>query len=204
MAGQFPVSPKPQSVTLRSFQPSMVSVSHSLTTQTRSRGSQRWSLEARFAPVHSWATFAPIFAFLLKQRGRAEQFTFTLPGDVMPARGNWGTILVDGGGQSGNSLNLKGFSNGDADAVKAGDLIQWSKKIYIVTDDSASDGAGLASVNIEPAIIAAPLADAPVAIHQSGSPLSLYCSLGADEAEMNFNHCVKYGMTISMGENIES
>jgi len=205
MSGAFPTSPLPSSVKFRSLQPTFISVSHALNTHTRTRNAQRWSLELQFAPVYTWATFAPIFAFLLKQKGRAEQFTYTLPTSILPARGNWGgSILVNGGSQTGTTIDLDGFGASDSDAVKAGDLIQWDKKIYIVTDDAASNGSGEASVNIEPAIISSPGDNDPVSIHQSSGGLSMYCSLGSDETELDFNACVKYGMTILLGENIES
>lgn len=78
MSGTFPTSPKPQSVSLRSVTPAYVSTTHSLQRQVRSRGGQRYMLTASFPPM-TRATAAPVLAFLMKQQGPYETFTFSVP-----------------------------------------------------------------------------------------------------------------------------
>ena len=148
---------------VRSVTPTLVSVAHSLQTQRRSRGSQRWAFDLEF-PAMSRADWAPIFAFLVKQRGRYETFQWTLPTGLVTPRGALGgSPLVDNevgsptAVQTGTrSLNTKGWSNNITGVLKAGDFILptgGSGKVYMVTADCDSGASGLSAVPIEPSLI---------------------------------------------------
>lgn len=152
----YPSSPTPMQVTLRSVQPTRTSVAHSLKRQARTRGAQRWAFRFTYAPLLR-VSFAPLFAFLLSMRGQADTFTVVMPTLKTP-QGTWlGTPVVNGAGQTGRTVALRGLTASQAAAAKSGDLIKFANhtKVYMVTADAASDGAGLATVTIEPQLIAA-------------------------------------------------
>ena len=78
MSGACPTSPAPNSVQVKSFEPTLVSVTNNLKRQARSRGSQRWLLSVNY-PALTRANFAPLYAFSMKQKGQFDTFTFTPP-----------------------------------------------------------------------------------------------------------------------------
>lgn len=155
MSDALPASPAPTSATLRSLQPTRVSVAHSLKRQARTRGAQRWGMRLTWDAL-TRDQFAPLQAFLLAQRGQADSFTLTLSGHNTP-RGSWaGTPQVSGADQAGRNINIGGLVANQASAAKAGDLLKFSghSKVYLVTLDASSNSAGQATLVIEPALIA--------------------------------------------------
>ena len=160
MSGTLPTVQYPSSATLTSVQPSRMSVSHSLKRQVRTSNVQRWALAMSFPPMVR-SIYMQFYAFLIKQRGQFDTFTCTLPGYEKP-QGTWaGTPVVNGGGQTGRAINLSGFSASQPYVVKAGDIFKFAghSKVYMATADASSDGAGLATVSLEPALMASPAAD---------------------------------------------
>ena len=160
MSGTFPASPEFETVKITSWQPTLISLSHSLVRSARSRGgAQRWAIEGAYSPNLSRAELAPIYAFALKQRGQYEIFTFTPPAIWSTARGvATGTPLVKLGSQTGRSINTKGWTASTTGILLAGDFIKFAghAKVYMVTADAASDGSGDATIVIEPALMASP------------------------------------------------
>lgn len=162
MSGTYPTDPAPRDVSLRSVQPTLVSTAHSLQQQVRSRGAQRWAIRLDY-PALTRPQWAPLFAFAMAQRGQYETFTLALPVLTTP-QGTWaGSPAVKGAGQTGRSVAVDGFTAGAT--VKAGDLCQFAgdAKVYMVTADATADGAGEATLAIEPALQATPADDAAVA-----------------------------------------
>lgn len=104
----------------------------------------------------------PLMAFLNSQRGGYETFTI-IPDSLKTPRGNWGTITVSSVTDD-NTIVMTGFSNSDADAVKAGDVftLAGDTKVYMVNADAASDGSGNATVNFDPDLVATPSSGAAV------------------------------------------
>lgn len=160
MSGTYPSTPSFESVKFTSWQPTLVSVSHSLVRSARSRGgAQRWAIEGVYSPNLSRAELAPIFAFALAQRGQYEVFTFTPPSLWSTARGvATGSPQVKGASQTGRTVITEGWTSSITGILLAGDLIKFSghAKVYIVTADAASNGSGEATINIEPALMASP------------------------------------------------
>lgn len=195
--GALPTSPPPASAALRSTQPTRVSRSHSLKRNARTRGAQRWSF--RFSwPVLKRTEMWPIFAFLLAQRGQADTFTTILPVHTVPA-GTWaGAPVVDGAGQGGRSINLRGLTAGQAAAAKAGDFVKFAghSKVYLCTADAASDGGGLLALAIEPQLQQA-VADGE-ALVTSNVPFTV--ALAADNLEAVIRPGVFYGLEIDLEE----
>ena len=166
MSGAFPTSPAPRDVKLGSLQPTRVSVSHSQARYTRTLNVQRWMLSLDFADLEA-TDLAPIFAFLLKQRGQYDTFQFTLQdawwndklGSLLG-----GTPVVDNevGSptqlQTGRALNIRGCSSSITDWAKAGAVfkIAGHAKVYMLTADADTDGDGKTRLVFDPALVESP------------------------------------------------
>ena len=111
---------------------------------------QRFSFTVSYPPMKR-SEFAPIMAFIMKQRSRKEDFTITLP-SYMNAQGNEsGTLLVNGGhSASDTTIAIDGFASDGAGRLKAGDLIKFAhSKVYMVVEDATSS-SNASTVTIEP------------------------------------------------------
>lgn len=158
--GTFPASPVASNVSVRSNSPTLVSIAQSLKRQVRSRGGQRWGAKLTWGPMLR-ASFAPIFAFCIAQRGQLGAFQIVLPTPYDVPQGSWagGAPQVDGGSQVGRTVNLKNFTPSSSGVVKAGDFLKFpsDSKVYMAIADANSDGAGkVASLPIEPALTVSP------------------------------------------------
>lgn len=104
------------------------------------------------------ASFAPVMAFAVAQRGQFETFTVVPPIISVP-QGNivGSTPLVNGASQTGRSLITDGWANSTL-VMKAGDFfkVATNSKVYMVTSDGTSDGSGNLTLSIEPALVASP------------------------------------------------
>lgn len=168
MSGTYPMTIGFSSMKFTSFQPTLLSVSHSLSRQARSRGgAQRWAIEASYPPNLTRAELAPIIAFALAQRGQYETFTLTPPALWSTARGiATGTPLVKGASQTGRSVITDGWTATKTGILLAGDFIKFAgqDKVYMVTADANSDGSGNATIAIEPALMSSPANDAAITV----------------------------------------
>jgi len=179
MSGTFPTSPKFQSLAVSSNQSTFVSRSISGRRQSRQIGGQYWRLRASFPPM-TRAQFAPIYAFVIAQRGRYESFS-VIPAVISTGQGSpAGTPLVNGADQTGRSLVTNGWSNSIV-LFKAGDYLKiaGNDKVYMVTADVSSNGSGEATIAIEPALVASPANDA--AITHSSVPFTVALRAGVQE-----------------------
>ena len=170
MSGVFPSSPAFNSLNIKSVQHTYVSRSLTGRRQARQIGGQFWKMTATFPPL-TRAQFAPIYAFVVKQRGRYESFTIVpaviSTGQASPA----GTPLMRGASQTGRTLATDGWSAGIS-IFKAGDFLKiaGNDKVYMVTADVTSNASTSANtpITIEPALVASPADDA-VITHSSVS-----------------------------------
>jgi len=162
MSGTFPTSPAFNSLSISCVQPSFISRSISGRRQARQTHGQYFKMTASFPPM-TRAQFAPIHAFVLKQRGQYESFQVVPPvvnaGLGSPA----GTPLVNGADQTGRSVVTDGWNNAIV-IFKAGDYLKFANhdKVYTVTADVTSSGAGAATIAIEPALITSPATDSAI------------------------------------------
>lgn len=162
MSGTFPTSPAFNSLNVKSVQHTYVSRALSGRRQVRQLGGQFWKMTATFPPM-TRAQFAPIYAFVVKQRGRYESFTI-VPAVVSTGQGSpAGTPLVNGASQTGRSLVTDGW-NASIAIFKAGDFLKiaGNDKVYMCTTDVSSDGSGNATISIEPALVASPADDGAI------------------------------------------
>jgi hypothetical protein len=152
MSGQFPTSPAPSSVAIASEQTTIVSTTTSGRRQARQIDGQKFKLTAKF-PIMTRAEFAPIKAFIMKQRSQLNSFTF-IPPTIANALGVASTILnVNGaltaGTTTANIDNMTVSTNG---ILKAGDYFRFTgqEKVYMAVADLNADGYGEGTLTFEP------------------------------------------------------
>lgn len=151
MAGTFPSTPKPSKVRVESMSSTQVDSTHSGRRNAREFGGHRWRLNCKFPSTMSREQFMPIFGFLLKQDGKLRTFEFTSPDLDVPRGAATGTPLVNGAAQAGTSIVTDGWS-ASIDTLKIGDILRFAghNKVYMVTEDAVSDGAGNSTIEIRP------------------------------------------------------
>ena len=152
MAGQFPTSPTPQNASIGSEQNTIVSVTTSGRVQTRQIDGQKFTLTLSYPPM-TRQNFAPIKAFIMKQRARLNTFTI-IPPVVSNAQGvASGTISVDGSVSAGaTTCTIDGMTVSTNGILKAGDYFRFSgaDKVYMAVEDLDADGTGSGTLTFEP------------------------------------------------------
>jgi hypothetical protein len=152
MSGQFPTSPAPKDASIGSIQNTIVSVTTSGRVQTRQIDGQKFSITLDYPPM-SRSNFAPIKAFIMKQRARLNTFT-VIPPVVSNAQGvATGTISVNGAISSGaTTCAIDGMATSTNDILKAGDYFRFTgqDKVYMAVEDLDSDGSGEGTLTFEP------------------------------------------------------
>jgi hypothetical protein len=152
MSGQFPTSPTPQNASIGSEQNTIVSVTTSGRVQTRQIDGQKFTLTLSYPPM-TRQNFAPIKAFIMKQRARLNTFTI-IPPVVSNAQGvASGTISVDGSVSAGaTTCTIDGMTVSTNGILKAGDYFRFSgaDKVYMAVEDLDADGTGSGTLTFEP------------------------------------------------------
>jgi hypothetical protein len=152
MSGTFPSSPKPRDVTISSNQNTIVSTTVSGRRQARQIDGQRFRLTLRF-PVMTRAEFAPILAFIMKQRSQLESFQYTPP-TIDDALGSASTVISTNGAVSAGatSCTIDGMTVSQSGVFKAGDFFRFTgqEKVYMCVSDVSSNGSGAGTLTFEP------------------------------------------------------
>ena len=152
MSGTFPSSPAPRDVAISSNQNTIVTTTASGRRQARQIDGQKFRLRLRF-PVMTRTEFAPILAFIMKQRSQMESFQYTPP-SVDDALGvASGVISVNGAISAGvTSVAIDGMANSTSGVFKAGDFFRFTgqSKVYMVVADVSSNGSGAGTLTFEP------------------------------------------------------
>lgn len=157
MSGTLPNPPAPHSVRISSNQPALVSVAHSLKRQARTRGAQRWGVEIIY-PTMVRRDFAPLWGFLVAQKGQYETFQAVLPGYETALGVATGTPRAKGSASAGAySIATDGWTINITGILKAGDYLKFAghTKVYMLAADAASNGSGEATLSIMPKLVAA-------------------------------------------------
>ena len=149
MSGTLP-NTRFNAINFKSNQKTLLSETDSGKTFRRQIQGQRFSFTISYPPM-TRSEFAPIMAFIMKQRARKENFTVVFP-SYLNAQGNESaTLLVNGiHSATDTTIAIDGFAGDGAGRLKAGDLIKFSHdKVYMIIDDVTSSGNS-ATVTIEP------------------------------------------------------
>ena len=112
-----------------------------------------------------------------------------------------GTPLINGANQQGRSLTTRGWTPGLSGALKAGDFIgiAGQTKVYMVTADVTADAFGLATVPIEPGLLAVPADGAVMTLRN----VPFTVALGADTMESVVLQLLRErGLTLGLAESV--
>jgi hypothetical protein len=105
------------------------------------------------APLHARAWVA----FLKGLRGQANVFQLGDPLGVAPQGSGAGTPVVNGSGQSGFTLNVRGLTPGASGVLLLDDWLQIGYRLYsVVLSQVDADGSGNATINIYPSLRESP------------------------------------------------
>ena len=159
MSGAVPSTPVFNAMNFKDESNTLISISDSGRRFARKIDNQRWKFTVGYQNL-TRAEFAPILAFITKQRGAKETFTVTPP-KIKDALGSeTTTISVNGIHAVGdNTIAIDGFNADSAGSLKAGDFLKFAShtKVYMVVSD-VTPSSNAATVTIEPPLIEA-LAD---------------------------------------------
>lgn len=174
-----------EAINLQSNQKTLFSETDSGKSFRRQIQGQRFSFTISYPPMKR-SDFAPIMAFIMKQRNRKEDFTITMP-SYLDAQGNeTGTLLVNGShSASDTTIAIDGFAGDGAGRLKAGDLLKFAHdKVYMVVEDVTSS-SNSATVTIEPPLRTA-LADNSGVAYNS-VPFKVHLTSDVQEFQTNEN-----------------
>ena len=188
MSGQLPTSPVFNAFNFKDESNTLISVSDSGRRYARKIDNQRWKFTCKYTNL-TRAEFAPILAFITKQRGQKETFT-VIPPKIKDALGSeTTTISVNGAHTAGDTtIAIDGFNADSAGSLKAGDFIKFSghTKVYMVVAD-VTPSSNAATVTIEPPLITALTDDSvvtydnvPFTVHLTND-LQQFGAVGADK-----------------------
>lgn len=198
MSGTFPSTPTTRDVVISSQQNTIVSTTSSGRRQARQIDGQRFKLTLRF-PVMTRAEFAPILAFIMKQRSQLESFTYT-PATMEDTLGSASTtISVNGAISAGaTSCSIDGMGNNLTGVLKAGDFFRFTghSKVYMCVADVSSNGSGAGTLTFEPPLRTA-VSDNVVIIYNN---VDFTVGLTSDIQEFNIGTSLYYQYEVDLIE----
>ena len=195
MSGQLPTSPVFNAMNFKSEVNTLISVSDSGRRFARQIDNQRWKFTCSYKLL-TRAEFAPILAFITKQRGQKETFT-VIPPKIKDALGSeTTTISVNGSHTAGdNTIAIDGFNADSAGSLKAGDFIKFANhtKVYMVVAD-VTPSSNAATVTIEPPLIEALANDETVTY--DNVPFTVYLESSVQQYSLGINDLYNYDFDV--------
>ena len=128
--------------------------------QTSSRKGSLWRCSLEFANL-STDDRKVMQAFLAALNGQEHRFTLHDHSHTKRGTGG-GTLVVNGGNQSGSSLICDGATASVTNYLRAGDYISFNNELHMVTSDANSDSSGNITLAIAPPIRKTPSDDSVV------------------------------------------
>ena len=160
MAGTYPTTPEFASIGFSSEQKTITSTTDSGKMFAVQVDGQRFKFSASYPPMNR-SEFAPVYAFIMKQRSQKETFQIALP-DLKNAKGDVSGLLSTYTGYSAGVTSVQ--IQNIVGTLKAGDMIKFNghSKVYMVVEDATGDSNELATITIEPPLREDILADEDV------------------------------------------
>jgi len=198
MSGVFPSTPTTRDVVISSQQNTIVSTTSSGRRQARQIDGQRFKLTLRF-PVMTRAEFAPIIAFIMKQRSQLESFTYT-PATMEDTLGSASTTISTNGAVSAGATtaSVDGMTVSTNGILKAGDFFRFTgqTKVYMAVSDLNSNASGAGTLTFEPPLRTA-VSDNTVIIYNN---VDFTVGLTSDIQEFNIGTSLYYQYEVDLIE----
>jgi hypothetical protein len=128
--------------------------------QTSSRKGSLWKASLQFNNL-TGDDRQEMQAFLVKLNGQQHRFTLHDHSYVKRGTGG-GTLVINGGSQSGTSLVCDGATASITGYLKAGDYVSFNNELHMITADCNSDASGNVTLSIAPPIRKTPTDDTVV------------------------------------------
>lgn len=194
----FPSSPRPRRARIIARANVAIAESQfSFTSQKQVHSGQRWELDLELPPMTK-ADAGAWLGFLLSLNGKEGTVMVPDP-DRRTAQGvATGTPIVNGGSQTGGSLNTAGWTTSTANILKAGDLIQIGNYMYMNLSDVSSGAGGSATLDIWPDLRSSPTASAAITIANCKTKMRLV----TNEMSWSTNEFEQYGITLVFEEDL--
>ena len=195
----FPIeSPAGASITGQYF--TRISQAQSGLTNSRSFGGGLWNISIDLA-LKTRDEHDVIFAFLNARLGRHERFRVKLPIYCNSKSGYAGDIFVKTSEQTGSSVSAYNMPANTL-ILKAGDFIKFENydKVYQVSADITTDGAGEASIPIVPNLVSSPPTDEKII----SNDVEFVMRNTTDEITLGLDQCVMASWNITLQEAWQS
>lgn len=134
------------------------------TIQTMELPGARWNVECEFHGLTA-SDARMLKAWLARLRGMAGRFRYGDYSHRTPSGSAAGTPLVNGANQSGNTIVTDGWAASQPQLLHCGDYIGIGDELKIITQDSASDASGNATLVFEPPLRHSPPDNSAVIIN---------------------------------------
>ena len=162
---------------------------------------QSWSVNVTL-PAQQRDLMEPWIAFLLSLQGPVGTFVLGDPNGKTPLGVGGGTPLVNGGSQTGNSLNIDGCPISTTNWLKAGDYVQVrtgsSRTLHKVLTNVTTNASGQATLDIWPKLRSAPADNASVVITNAAGIFRL----STPQTTWSIDNATKYGISFTATEAI--
>ena len=145
-----------KAINFQSEQRTLRSTTDSGKTFRRQIDGQRWTFTLSY-PLKTRTEFAPIQAFIIKQRSGKENFTITFPSYFNAQGSETGTVRVVNAHTAGDTtITVDGHAADTAGSFKAGDLIKFANhsKVYMIVED-VTPSSNASTLTIEPPLTSA-------------------------------------------------
>ena len=131
-------------------------------TQVQEHSGQLWAADVDIAVSTDRRKIEPWIVFLSSLMGPKGTFLMGDPSAKTPMGSAAGSPQVNLAGQTGNTLNTKGWTASQANVLIAGDYIQIGNRLYKVLANASSNGSGLATLDIWPRLRESPPNNTPI------------------------------------------
>ena len=168
----------------KSQQKTLMSTTDSGKTFRRQVDGQRWTFTVSY-PLKTRQDFAPIQAFIIRQRSQKENFTITFPSYLNAQGSETGTVLVNGVHSAGDTtIDVNGHAGDTAGSFKAGDLIKFAghSKVYMIVSD-VTPSSNASTLTIEPPLTNALANDE--AVTYDSVPFTVHLNSDVQEFQTN-------------------
>lgn len=128
-------------------------------SQVQEHQGQWWEAVVEY-PLMRRVQAEPVLAVLIQLKGRLGTLLLGDPDAKTPQGSAAGTPVVDGAGQTGQTLASRGWSASQNGVLRAGDYVQvgngTTQRLHKVLKDVNADGAGKATLDIWPRLRESP------------------------------------------------
>jgi hypothetical protein len=146
----------------------------SLSEQSYNWGGYRWVAEVNIPPMSMQnypEAVGKLRAFGVKMNGGYNTFLLGDTSSKAPRGVGTGTPLVDGAGQTGEYLDVKGFTPGVTGIMLEGDWVQIgvgsSAKLHMVIEDADTDTSGDTTLRLKPPLRNSPANNTPITVNNA-------------------------------------